>query len=136
MVRVSGLRFLVLLYNDVLYLREAEIVKYVFIISHNNDFHTHIQRDITQAQLFGDSLGNKQFDEGTMTKVNHLFVKQKPQLVGQVMTKIEIDVPGKLALFKIATWNVNSVRASQTHVKAYFKTRASRRFSITRKQVH
>jgi hypothetical protein len=64
---------------------------------------------------------NKQFDEGTMTKVNHLFVKQNPQLVGQVMTRIELYVPGKLTLFKVAAWNVKSVRARHTHVKAYLK---------------
>jgi hypothetical protein len=63
---------------------------------------------------------NKQFDEGTMTKVNHLFVKENPHLVGQVMTKIELDVPGELTLFKVATWNLNSMRARHTHVKAYF----------------
>jgi hypothetical protein len=64
---------------------------------------------------------NKQFDEGTITKVNQLFVKQNPQLVRQVMTKIELDVPGKLTLFKVATWNVTSVRARHTHVKAYLQ---------------
>jgi exodeoxyribonuclease-3 len=56
-----------------------------------------------------------------MTKVNHLFVKQTPQLVGQVTTKIELDVPGKLTLFKVATWNVNSMRARHTYVKAYLQ---------------
>jgi exodeoxyribonuclease-3 len=64
---------------------------------------------------------NKQFDKGTITKVNHLFVKQTSQLVGQVMTKMELDVPGKLTLFKVAMWNVNSVGARLTHVKAYLQ---------------
>jgi hypothetical protein len=56
-----------------------------------------------------------------MNKVNHLFVKQTPQLVGQVITKIELDVLDKLTLFKVATWNVNSVRARHTQVKAYLQ---------------
>jgi hypothetical protein len=64
---------------------------------------------------------NKQFDMGTMIKVNHLFIKQHPQIVGQVMTKLELDVPGKLKLFNVATWNVNSLRARNTHVKAHLQ---------------
>jgi hypothetical protein len=49
---------------------------------------------------------------GANKQFNHPFVKQNPQLVEQVMG---------ITLFKVATWNVNSVRVRHTHVKAHLQ---------------